>query len=284
MANLWADLNERVTELVDKARFFDAGGYTITAGCLRDIIQGVLAQKSVSELGTLVDKAEAAWRGEYVAGNQLRGKRLSTTWAIVAFAAKSGVPAETVVELQKVIAVLTENSQNIPPIAEAFKPFPPGKVRFYGMCINYLMNAEGMFDQGVRTLLGLLMLAKGTPIPVDTLNEMDLKDVQEKLGGAGVLTEVLFDGWEQGHVRNSIAHCRFRYDETQAKPRMHFRDYNVKTKQTWEKYFTIEQFSELSLKLDDVCHIFIHILFLLRIAQLVLTQEVPRAGKDLIYK
>jgi len=273
-----------VTELVDKTRFFDAGGYPITAGYLRELIQGVLTQKSVLELGTLVDKTEAAWRKEYVGENQLRERRLSTIWAIVAYVAKSGIPAETVIELQKVITVLTENSQNIPPIAEAFKPFPPGKVRFYGMCIIYLMNAEGMFDQAVRTLLGLLMLAKGTPIPVDQLNEMDLKEVQKKLRAGGVRTEVLFDGWSRGHVRNSIAHCCFRYDESQTKSRMYFRDYNPKTKRTWERYFTIEQFSELSLKLDDVCHVFIHILFLLRVAQLVLTQEVPRAGKDLIFK
>ncbi len=86
---------------------------------------------------------------------------------------------------------------------------------------------------------------------------------------------VLFDGWEDGHVRNAIAHCRFWYDEKERK--MRFSDFNPKTKQRWEKSFSIEEFGELYHRLDDTCHIFIHLLFLLRVAQLVLAPDVPPA-------
>jgi hypothetical protein len=91
--------------------------------------------------------------------------------------------------------------------------------------------------------------------------------------------DIFFDGWNR-HIRNSIAHCRFRYLED--KGEMLFSDINPKGRTVYERRWTLEKFSELSLNVQDVWFILLNLLYLLRTRQLLLAPYVPRAGEDLI--
>ncbi len=157
---MWPDRDRRAAEIAEKAKIFDTGSYLGTANLLEDLANEVKVNTSVQILGTLVDQVEATWRLEYVKDDSLRDKRLTTIWTILATATKSLSPEE-IVRLQLVITDLTRNAQIMTPIGDAFMPFPPGKVRFVGMCLEYLMNAEGVFDQAIRYLFGLFSLTKG---------------------------------------------------------------------------------------------------------------------------
>jgi hypothetical protein len=140
-------------------------------------------------------------------------------------------------------------------------------MKFLGMCIFYLFNTEGLFDQALRVIFGLFRLATGQPIPPADLNELELSTIREGFEEARIPTDVLFDGYDK-HVRNAIAHSRFRYNDKNIT--MKFSDYN-KTKKEWVvKSFSIYKFSELVLKLDDVSHLLLTIIFMFRIHQLVL--------------
>ncbi len=269
---MWPDANRRGAEVISKADFFEGGSYAETAKLLRQLA-AQLQSNALEALENAVDEVDATWRREYTGGNLALEKRLLTIWTILAAAAKSLSPEE-ITRQQSVMVELTRNSWVLTPIGEAFMPFPPGRTRFVGMCLEYLMNAEGVFDQAVRYIFGLFSLIGGAPISADDLNEMDLRDIQEKLRLGGVQPEHLFDGWLDGHVRNSIAHCRFWYDGEKRK--MVFVDLNPKTKVRWEKSFTIEEFGELYHRLDDTCHLFVCLLFLLRVSQLALTTDVPQ--------
>jgi hypothetical protein len=175
---------------------------------------------------------------------------------------------------------LSSSAQNITPVAQAFLPFKPGKVRYYGMCLVYLIHAEGVFAKTIRILYGLTLEALRKPITITELNKMTVEDIRRKFLAMGHMPKPLFEGWAEGHVRNSIAHCRFYYEDRVGV--MHFEDFNLRTgTQTYAKPFTIEQFSALSLKLEDVWHLVSHLIFMARLIRLVGYPKVPDAGKIL---
>jgi hypothetical protein len=92
--------------------------------------------------------------------------------------------------------------------------------------------------------------------------------------------DVFFQGWEN-RVRNSIAHCRFRYDNNLGK--MSFKDIDPKGRQPdYDRSFTLEEFGELGKKISDVYLIIQDTWFMLRIQQLVLSRFAPNAGKYML--
>ena len=63
---------------------------------------------------------------------------------------------------------------------------------------------------------------------------------------------------------------------------MLFTDADKHGKRTYHVQWSLERFGELSSNLQDVWFIFQNLVYLLRIRQLILAPDVPRAGKDLI--
>lgn len=147
------------------------------------------------------------------------------------------------------------------------------------MCYYYQLFIEGVFDESIRLLFLLAATIKGRSISSRPMNRMDLWKLRKGIQELG-LDEVFFQGWEN-RVRNSIAHCRFRYDDKLEK--MHFVDHDPKGKlPDYSRWFTWEEFGELLRQALDVYTVIQDVILMIRIQQLVLAPEVPRVGEDLI--
>ncbi len=274
---MWSDWKLRVAEMENKAKFFDLEGYSETAKWIRYFEEKMSQKTPTASLVADLEDALTTFKSEFRSGSAFRDKLIRTVEPILKFmVTKLG---KQQLKFLPVFEDLSRSAQNLLPIGNAFKKFDPGKERFYGMCLVYLTNAEGIFDNAVRLLYGLQLESLSKPIDIVELSRLDVAKVKEEFSKLANV-DVLFEGWKDGHVRNSIAHCRYYYDEkTNA---MHFEDVNPWTgKQTYSESFTIEEFSELSLKLEDVWHLFSHLIFMWRIVHLVLYPTVPDAGKKI---
>ncbi len=160
-------------------------------------------------------------------------------------------------------------------VDDAFKGFPRGRTRFYGKCLLYLVNAEGMFDEAITFLYGLFLDFVREPLSVEDLHMIPLETIRGRMLKAKA-SAALFDGWDK-HVRNAIAHCRFFYDT--ATGIMTFEDRNLKTREKWPaQSFSVEQFDELYRKLDNPWHVISHLIFMMRVIDLVMRSNVSEAG------
>jgi hypothetical protein len=168
---------------------------------------------------------------------------------------------------------LARNAPNLKPIDKAFKRFSGG-TRFYGKCFLYMINAEGLFDEAITLLYGLILEHARRPITVEELHTMPLKDIKAGLLKAKA-PAALFEGWLKG-VRNAIAHCRFYFDGTTKK--MNFHDKNPRTGKEWHGSYSAEDFDEVYRRLDNVWHVISHLICLRRVLDLVMRPDVPGVG------
>jgi hypothetical protein len=93
---------------------------------------------------------------------------------------------------------------------------------------------------------------------------------------------VIYEGWVNGRIRNAIAHSRFSYDDGTKK--MRFRDVQTRYQPAYDQSFTIFEFSKLAIKLDNPFHLILNLLYILRIMDLIFTQDVKDVGKKSIFK
>lgn len=84
--------------------------------------------------------------------------------------------------------------------------------KFYGLCFQYAILVEGIYDQALRYLLLWWENSKGKRLDVQN---MSIGNVKKELEATGA-SPSLFVGWER-RIRNSIAHARFSYDQTMDK-------------------------------------------------------------------
>lgn len=274
---MWSNWKDRIKEIEDEIHVLGAGGFPQTAQRMAPFVEK-LAHKTapdnlVSELEDILD----TFRGEFRGAGAFRDRLLRTVEPILNFMiTRFGTKQEKYVSF---FQDLSRAAKNIEPIGRAFLPFPPGKVRYYGMCLIYLVHAEGIFARAVAILYGMTLEALNLPITVSKLNNMSVEEIRNEFVKVRPSSKAIFEGWEEGHIRNAIAHSRFYYDDRLDV--MYFEDFNIKTgKITYPKSsFTIEQFSELSIRLEDVWHLVSHLILMARFIRLVGFPDVPDAGK-----
>ncbi|MGA2783167.1 MAG: hypothetical protein ABSF09_00515 [Candidatus Bathyarchaeia archaeon] len=118
--------------------------------------------------------------------------------------------------------------------------------RFYGMCFQYVILVEGIYDE---TLRYLLMWWDNTQGKTPSVQDMTIRKVKTELESRGAQS-VLFKGWEP-RIRNSIAHARFSYDEKRDKAI--FDDVNRDDPtNTFHKEMTYNEFGEMGMSLYNV--------------------------------
>jgi len=85
-------------------------------------------------------------------------------------------------------------------------------------------------------------------------------------------------GWEDGHLRNSIAHARFSFDKETGK--MNFVDILPWTNKTvYSESFSLQEFSQRMKMIAEVSHIFTDFIMLLRILDLIKHKWVGKPKK-----
>jgi hypothetical protein len=136
---------------------------------------------------------------------------------------------------------------------------------YYTMCLLYLVDVEGQFDEAVRIVSFLRLAAIRKDVQISHVWESKLWDLRKQLAKiSSKESEVLFSGWENGHLRNSIAHCRFKYDKSSR--RMVFWDLDQRTrKENYRKALPYFDFYSLFVKTGDTVMILIFLFMILMI-------------------
>jgi hypothetical protein len=111
-------------------------------------------------------------------------------------------------------------------------------------CFLYMLTAEALYCDAMRLLYCLKKIGNGTE-PLDFLKRIRRLDLYE-IKNDNVMPKVLFAGWEDGHLRNAIAHASIAYDETSQK--MTFRD----NRANYEKELTLPGFQSYGRKLRQI--------------------------------
>ncbi len=281
---MWPNYKLRIEELLDKASFFEFAGYSRTAGWVRYFAERLAETEPVAKLEGDFDDTVKTFQSEFVRGEASRSLLFSIIRTAFLASLSSPEKRTKVLALLPLFEEATRNSQNILPIGEAFNPFLAQgnvKMRYHAMCLLYLFNTEGVFDTATRIIYAMALIGLEQPVPIN-LPEMSLSNVRKGLLELQVPVDVIFEGWVDGRVRNAIAHSRFSYDAVTMKTR--FRDIRTANREPYDASFTIFEFSELCIKLDNPFNLIMNLLFVLRIMDLIFTPGIEDAGKKLIFK
>lgn len=102
---------------------------------------------------------------------------------------------------------------------------PTDEELILGFCATYLWIVEGVFDETCKLLYALHKASLGQVIPVADIEALSLWDVRAELRQlTGARSDILFLGWEDGHIRNAIAHMHLKFNESTNKMRFIDRD------------------------------------------------------------
>ncbi len=144
--------------------------------------------------------------------------------------------------------------------------WPNSKERTAGTSGSGLMAASNVPSTLIYYLAAIAMEA---PVPsLDKLNEMSIGDIKAAMNDKlNIPVEPFFMGWKDGRVRNAIAHSRFSYDSKAGK--MRFQDLKTPTRAPFNESFSLKEFGDLATRLNDPWDILEHLIFVLRMQQLV---------------
>lgn len=268
---MWSSREQRSSEVLEYAERFRREAYRQTPIVLERLARQFVARPVNIDLKACLEELNRVFKLEFSSGGPSYARLLEFAEPIMNFHLNR---PDMQTKFQPLFENLALNSANLRPIDNAFKGFEAGSTRFYGKCFLYLINAEGVFDEAVRFLYGLHIDFSGKRSIIAKLEKMTPNDIQSALRKTKA-AEPLFDGWLDGHVRNSIAHCRFHYDEENRT--MTFQDKGKEGKE-WIRSFTSDEFDELYHKLDNVWHLISHSILLRRVSDLVLNPDPPGLG------
>jgi len=274
---LWPDWEKRKEDLLKISAFFKKGDYVETSSRIEKIVRYLETTK--------LD--ESRFKNEWI--NSIGTFRREFTQSVVLKQLVPNVDAyfqqiediivtsivkqkaefySKLLELYPLIRSLREPSQNIETLKKIFiEERRSERERFYGLCFIYLIVVEGIYDEWMRILYALKMAAEGVNVDLNNVRKKTLWNIREGLRKVGV-SDILFEGWEENNIRNAIGHARYSYDENTKK--MTF--VNIKPKTGVVKYsLTYNEFVATGLKVELVSFISEHILFLLRIWDLIVS-------------
>lgn len=138
---------------------------------------------------------------------------------------------------------------------------------YYVLLFIYMLEVEGSFDDIIRTLYILALASRKRRIQYQKIFNKRLCDIKTEFINLG-FSDILLRRWDDGHLRNSIAHARFSFDKQTGK--MNFIDIHPwSNKKVYDESFSIKDFSEKLRMIAEVSHIFTDFIMLLRILDLI---------------
>lgn len=140
------------------------------------------------------------------------------------------------------------------------------ELAFLNLCIVYGLMCEGLFDEAIRYLGILVNLANGKDVKYEDIQDKFIHEMRHDLKElTNSDSEILFAGYER-HLRNSIFHFNFSYDESTGK--MRFQDF-IKEEKTYDENICFEQFKRLYVLLNAVDHLILMDILILWIYDMI---------------
>jgi hypothetical protein len=140
------------------------------------------------------------------------------------------------------------------------------KGRFYYLCLAYVILVEGVFDEVARILY---FLKNETPTNIPTTQQIMAKTVWDVYREITPTPTFLQNWVEKKHVRNSIGHATFSYDDSKKEAR--FEDEIA----GYNSVKTISEFVRMTGELESVVEAYTYVTLLLKVYDFV---AVPSAS------
>jgi hypothetical protein len=263
---------EIVEDLKKTAEIFDGHRHFSTSKWVRYIARN-LEEDQFSDYKKDFFDVMDAFKNDVCMGNPVSGKIFSEIESVLGIALSQGTTRfhETLLQSYPLIQnwrKLRENAASINKIFLEKYSSHNFEECYYLSLFMYLLEVEGSFDDIVRILYILVLAAKNEKqIDYQQIFNKKLSDVKKDLVSLG-FSDVFFNGWDDGHLRNAIAHAHFSFDEkTQT---MTFSDFTPwDNKQVYEKSFTLDDFLQKAKMIADVAHIFTDFIILLRVWDII---------------
>jgi len=159
---------------------------------------------------------------------------------------------ENLLNIEKIVS---PNIQNLETVA-----------RFYFSCFLYLISIEGSYDNWIKIIYFILYnFVEKIGVNYDEVEKMSLQNVKKWLTNRGI-DDIIFLGYEDGHLRNAIAHAHLTYIESTEE--MLFTD-RYRGQITYEKSLNLLDFYQCFQKIHNVIDICTIIILLLRISDIL---------------
>lgn len=264
----WKDARLRASETRKIAEQFRSFGFMKTAQLVNEIAEDIQrgdSRKTANDFDKLFD----IYRHEYCAHDRDKEKLFDfLSDSLIGAVGKYGSSfRDKVLETVPIFQSMVEAGEAFADVFEIFRKslVTAQRDKYYTMCLLYLLDVEGQFDEAVRIVSFLRFAVSTRGVQVSDVWESKLWDLRKQLKNiTSGESETLFSGWEDGHLRNAIAHCRFEYDKSSRK--MVFWDFDPRTrKENYRKPLSYSSFYALFDKIGDVVVVLAHLFLIVRI-------------------
>jgi len=261
----------RAKELHKLAGRFSRGGFATTARWIEQLSKTLkLPRVTFGEATEDLKDIHQAFKNEFVGANETanyREKCFEAFESLILGMIDTRGHLESSKAFERVNPALKSGNQALRNIAEIYLALIASrdlndKRRYYGLCFMYLILIEGLFDENIRILYILKKASEGIDIDYDEIKEKPLRFFEDKLD------PIFFEGYNN-HIRNSIAHARFRFD--QKKKKMIFKDRPYENQKGFKMSLSLREFgTEYYEKIDSFCRLRTYYLLFLGLTDLTL--------------
>jgi hypothetical protein len=127
------------------------------------------------------------------------------------------------------------------------------KLKYLNLCIAYSWLVEAFFFDAIRFILIFVNLGYGKNVKYDQIKEKPIKTLREELKDLTESTsEILFSGYEDGHLRNSILHGGEVYvNSDDLNQIMHWVQYTIQCLLQNLQYDSVQELIEKEFPIDE---------------------------------
>lgn len=137
--------------------------------------------------------------------------------------------------------------------------------KYYLHCFIYLLVVEGLFRPWIRILYYLLYNVEKGEIKLEQISDDNIRNLIIYMENKGVAS-VIFEPYQNGYLRNAIAHSHFTYNEETEK--MLFECWSG-SELKWSNEYTIDEFIRETFKITMFSDLCLDMIFLLRLHDLL---------------
>lgn len=131
--------------------------------------------------------------------------------------------------------------------------------RYYLNCFAYMLIIEGSYQNWIKILYYLFYKTYKRNITLDKINKDNLRNLINNLIKWGI-DDTIFECYEDGHLRNAIAHAHISFDKNTGK--MKFQNWD-KGVLKWEKEYILDEFMWFRHKATLFTDLCLDVIFLL---------------------
>lgn len=171
---------------------------------------------------------------------------------------------EKLLELAPLIKGMQKGATVMGKIAALF--FKAGRLtdeeRYYAACLIHAMDVEGQFDEACRLIYVLYKASLGENVTFSEAAGLSVKELRNMMRQSSHgRSDILFEGWQEGHLRNCVAHMRMEYNA--ANDEIHFVDVDRDSNETYNETWSFRDFSRYFQLANGVSFVFLHLVMIL---------------------